>query len=124
MNFGLPVHKISSSLSLMLSNSGNKFLSNVELIFLLFLRFRDIILVMNCRYSLTANEKVLWKLGNLKTFRPNVRRYKLLMFNYLQMIGQFPSAENKSTIKFPKFNHFRPPQLPQYYVGGRHFFVQ
>jgi hypothetical protein len=45
--------------------------------------------------KISANEKVLWKLGDLKTFRPNVRPYKLLMFNYLKMIGQFPSAETK-----------------------------
>ena len=48
-----------------------------------------------CPNAVAANEKVLWKLGNLKTFCPNVRRYKLLYFNYLQMIGQFPSAETK-----------------------------
>jgi hypothetical protein len=39
--------------------------------------------------KLAANEKVLWKLGNLKTFYPNVRLYKLLMLNYLQMLGSF-----------------------------------
>ena len=72
---------------------------------------------------MAANEKVLWKLGNLKYVCPNVRRYKLLMLSYLQMIWQFSSAENKSTIKFPKFSHFRPSQLPQYYVGGRHFYL-
>ena len=61
--------------------------------------------------KLVANEKVLWLVGTLELVRPNVCRYKLLMFNYLQMIGQVPSAENKSTIKFPKFNYFRQPPL-------------
>ena len=42
--------------------------------------------------TVSANEKVLWKLGYLKTFCPNVRRYKLLYFNYLQMFTDVPSA--------------------------------
>jgi hypothetical protein len=33
--------------------------------------------------------------GVLKLVRPNVCRYKLLMFNYLQMFKRFPSAETK-----------------------------
>ena len=45
--------------------------------------------------KLAANEKGLWKLGDLKLVCPNVRRYKLLMFNYLQKFNRFPSAETK-----------------------------
>jgi hypothetical protein len=41
------------------------------------------------------NEKVLWKVGDLKHVRPNVRRYKLLMFNYLQMFGSFRQPKQK-----------------------------
>ena len=47
------------------------------------------------RFSIAHNEKGLWKLGNLKTSRPNVRRYKLLMFNYLQMFGSFRPPKQK-----------------------------
>ena len=35
------------------------------------------------------NGKGLWKLGDLELVRPNVRRVKLLLFNYLQMFGSF-----------------------------------
>jgi hypothetical protein len=44
---------------------------------------------------LAANVKVLWLVGALKLVRPNVRRYKLLMFNYLQMIGSFRPPKQK-----------------------------
>ena len=44
----------------------------------------------------TANVKVLARLGTLKTSRPNVSPYKLLIFNYLLVFGCVPSAENKS----------------------------
>jgi hypothetical protein len=46
--------------------------------------------------SMTANEKVLWKLGNLKLVRPNVCPYKLLLFNYLQMYHKVPSAQTNA----------------------------
>jgi hypothetical protein len=44
---------------------------------------------------LAANEKVLWQVGALKHVRPNVCRYKLLMFNYLQMFGSFRPPKTK-----------------------------
>jgi hypothetical protein len=44
---------------------------------------------------MAANEKVLWLVGDLKLVRPNVRRYKLLMFNYLQMLGSFRPPKQK-----------------------------
>jgi hypothetical protein len=44
---------------------------------------------------MTANEKVLWQVGALKLVCPNVRQYKLLMFNYLQMIVSFRPPEQK-----------------------------
>jgi hypothetical protein len=41
------------------------------------------------------NVKVLWLVGALKLVRPNVCRVKLLMFNYLQMLGSFrPPKQN------------------------------
>ena len=49
----------------------------------------------NSRKKLAANEKGLWQVGNLKRYCPNVRRYKLLLFNYLPMFKRFPSAETK-----------------------------
>jgi hypothetical protein len=45
--------------------------------------------------GMTHNEKVLWLVGDLKTFCPNVRRYKLLMLSYLQMIGSFRPPKQK-----------------------------
>jgi hypothetical protein len=33
------------------------------------------------------------QVGDLKIVRPNVRRYKLLLFSYLQKFSRFPSAE-------------------------------
>jgi hypothetical protein len=54
---------------------------------------------------MTANEKVLWLVGALKLVRPNVRRYKLLMFNYLQMIGSFRPTEQKYK-RIPKVQLF------------------
>jgi hypothetical protein len=44
---------------------------------------------------MTANEKGLWQVGALKLIRLNVRQSKLLMFNYLQKLNRFPSAETK-----------------------------
>jgi hypothetical protein len=44
---------------------------------------------------MAANEKVLWLVGALKLVRPNVRRYKLLMLNYLQMLGSFRPPKQK-----------------------------
>jgi hypothetical protein len=49
----------------------------------------------SCFFTITANEKVLWKLGDLKLVRPNVRPYKLLYFNYLQMFGSFRPPKQK-----------------------------
>ena len=49
----------------------------------------------NSRKKLAANEKGLWQVGHLKLLCPNVRRYKLLLFNYLQKFSWFPSAETK-----------------------------
>jgi hypothetical protein len=46
-------------------------------------------------YVVAANEKGLWKLGILKHVCPNVRRYKLQIFNYLQMFGSFRQTEQK-----------------------------
>ena len=46
-------------------------------------------------FRVATNVKGLWKLGNLKPICPNVRRYKLLMFNYLQMFGGFRPTEQK-----------------------------
>jgi hypothetical protein len=46
-------------------------------------------------FQFAANEKVLWLVGDLKLVRPNVRRYKLLMFNYLQMLASFRPTEQK-----------------------------
>jgi hypothetical protein len=72
-----------------------------------------------CRNKVAHNEKVLWKLRNLKTFCPNVRLCKLLNFNYLQMNSQFPYADNKSTKNYQCSITSVRPHLPQYYVGGR-----
>ena len=41
------------------------------------------------------------QVGDLKLVRPNVFRYKLLMFNYLQMFNRFPSAETNVQKKLP-----------------------
>ncbi len=46
-------------------------------------------------FKMAHNEKGLWQVGHLKHVRPNVRRYKLLLFNYLQKFSRFPSAETK-----------------------------
>ena len=47
-------------------------------------------------FAVADNVKGLWKLGNLKPVRPNVRPIKLLIFNYLQMYNRFPSAQTKA----------------------------
>jgi hypothetical protein len=44
---------------------------------------------------MSANEKVLWSGGGFETRPPNVCRYKLLMFNYLQMFGSFRQPKQK-----------------------------
>jgi hypothetical protein len=66
--------------------------------------------------KLAANEKGLWKLGNLKTFCPNVRRYKLLMLSYLQMFGSFRQTEQKYKI-ITNVQLLPSAQLPQTPVG-------
>ena len=50
---------------------------------------------LNWRNDISANEKVLARLGVLKTYRPNVSPYKLLIFNYLLVFGCVPSAETR-----------------------------
>jgi hypothetical protein len=45
--------------------------------------------------AVAHNEKVLWLVGALKLVRPNVCRYKLLMFNYLQIFGSFRPLKQK-----------------------------
>jgi hypothetical protein len=50
---------------------------------------------VGCRFTMTANEKVLWLVGALKLVRPNVFRHKLLMLNYLQMFGSFRPPKQK-----------------------------
>ena len=78
---------------LVLSLTGNNLsVQNVNLQ----LNLRTILLhVISCDglCELTANVQGLWKVGALKLVRPNVCRYKLLMFSYLQMFSRFPSAE-------------------------------
>ncbi len=49
----------------------------------------------NPRKNLPPTSRACGQVGNLKHLCPNVRRYKLLMFNYLQMFSRFPSAETK-----------------------------
>ena len=46
-------------------------------------------------FKVSDNEKGLWQVGHLKLNCPNVRRYKNLLFNYLQKFSRFPSAETK-----------------------------
>jgi hypothetical protein len=46
-------------------------------------------------FAVADNEKVLWQVGALEPVRPNVCRYKLLMFNYLQMLGSFRQPKQK-----------------------------
>jgi hypothetical protein len=46
-------------------------------------------------FKISANEKVLWQVGDLKLVRPNVCRVKLLIFNDLQMIGSFRPPKQK-----------------------------
>ena len=65
----------------------------------------------NGLFATATNEQGLWKVGYLKHVRPNVCRYKLLMFKYLQMFNRFPFAENKSTKELLMFNYFRQPPL-------------
>ena len=69
-----------------------------------------------------STKRACGQVGNLKLLCPNVRRCKLLIFNYLQMFSWFPSAETKrgrpcDTIKLLMFNNLRPPHLPQTHVG-------
>jgi hypothetical protein len=45
--------------------------------------------------AIAANEKVLWLVGDLKLVRPNVRQYKLLMFNDLPMFCSFRPPKQK-----------------------------
>jgi hypothetical protein len=73
------------------SNKGNELVNNCQQIVKLFWRFT----VGFCRNKVAHNEKVLWKLGDLKLVRPNVRPYKLLYFNYLQMFGSFRPPKQK-----------------------------
>jgi hypothetical protein len=44
---------------------------------------------------LPPTNRACGQVGDLKLVRPNVRRYKLLLFSYLQMCNRFPSAETK-----------------------------
>ncbi len=71
--------------------------------------------------GIAANEKVLWLVGDLKLVRPNVRRYKLLIFNYLQMFGSFRLPITKVQKNYQSSITSVRPHLPQYYVGGRCF---
>ena len=79
--------------------------------------------------NLPPTKRACGQVGKLKLLRLNDRRYKNLLFNYLQKFKRFPSAETKrgrpcGTIKLLMFNYFRPPQLPQTHVGGSRFFRQ
>jgi hypothetical protein len=71
---------------------------------------------------LAPNEKVLWQVGALKLIRPNVCRVKLLMLNYLQMLGSFRPPTTKVQKNSQSSITSVSPHLPQYYVGGSYFF--
>ena len=45
--------------------------------------------------KLRTTERACGQVGHLKRLCPNVRRYKLLILNYLLMFKRFPSAETK-----------------------------
>ena len=47
------------------------------------------------RKNLPPTKRACGQVGDLKLVRPNVCRYKLLMFNYLQMFGSFRPTEQK-----------------------------
>ena len=71
---------------------------------------------------ITANEQGLWQVGDLKLVRPNVCRYKLLLFNYLQIFSRFPSAETKVQKNSKSSINHVSPRLPQTHVGGSFYF--
>ena len=70
---------------------------------------------------LPPTDRACGQVGDLKHFRPNVCRYKLLMFNYLQMFKRFPSAETKVQKNYQCSITSVSPHLPQTHVGGRLF---
>ena len=76
---------------------------------------------MNDFLRLPPTERACGQVGHLKRLCPNVRRYKLLILNYLQMFKKVSVSRNKSTKGFPKFNNFRQPHLPQTHVDGSVF---
>ena len=57
------------------------------------LRLQRFIFIFLIRFLPT--KRACGQVGHLKLCCPNVRRYKLLLVNYLQMFSWFPSAETK-----------------------------
>ena len=72
---------------------------------------------------LPPTKRACGQVGNLKLVRPNVCRYKLLVFNYLQKFSRFPSAETKVQKNYQCSITSVSPHLPQTHVGCCHIFL-
>jgi hypothetical protein len=72
---------------------------------------------------MAPNEKVLWSVAGIQgTFCPNVRRYKLLIINYLPMFGSFrpPKQKYKRITKvqlLPSARHDHNTMLGAVFIG-------
>ena len=71
--------------------------------------------------ELPPTKRACGQVGDLKLVHPNVRRYKLLMFNYLQMFNRFPSAETNVQKNYQSSITSVSPHLPQTHVGRSYF---